>query len=178
MAKLDMKAFRSHACTDTHSLQLLIQASSKLGYHKAHGKVYSWIDSSGEFLKAAAFSAVDLVHHLALSLLGLIGIASQSGRNFLYENLMRSLIDLSAIIIGVGGAIYPWFGLAATGKVIDILNRTVLGKAALKEVEYKGLSLAAPIYFMKYQYAHSQQTHVGLREHWGGKDSDLVKRAR
>jgi len=155
----------------------LIEASWKLGYDKSHGRVYAWIDSSSSFFQTAAFAPFRLVMHLAFSVLGLVGVIFQSGRRFLVENLIRSLIDLSAIGIGLIGTLYPWGGYAATAKEIQFLNKYILKQDALSDKETKGKIFESPVYLLKYVYAYLQRSHMLSAEHWGG-ERKLAKAAR
>jgi len=132
------------AKVDTGTMSDLVCASWKLS-NKANGKIWSYIDASVAYLQTSLNSTARLTNHATLALFALLTIWSESGRRFCKENLHRSIIDISGILIGALGAIYPYGAQSATAREILFLNAHVLDYRIFTKKELENYKYANSI---------------------------------
>lgn len=161
---------------DTGTLRDLSAASCKLYQELSHGKIYAYIDSASAFLQTAAFSVVRLVCHVALAAISVAGIWSTSGRNFLKENLIRSCIDLTGVVVGLIGTPLPHVALYATALEIKILNSFLVNHEIVpKDIDEKK-EFVSPIWITRYLYQYMQRSTWQIGLSYGGEKNLVTER--
>ncbi|NGX39659.1 MAG: hypothetical protein KR126chlam1_00992 [Chlamydiae bacterium] len=109
----------------TETTDNLISAAVKLSSLE-NGRFWSVIDASLAYGQTAVMSVVRFVIHIALAILSIVTIWSQSGRNFMKNNFYRAFIDLTGFFIGSVGILYPRGAMQLTARQLLFINRTTL----------------------------------------------------
>jgi len=157
-----------HSGVDTATLKELTEASLKLYQAESHGKVVCWIDSASTFLQTAMFSAVRLVIHATLAVFSIFGSMTTNGRQFMKENLIRCVIDLSGIAIGIVGTVSPWTGHDLTAKGIQKLNELFMDHKVIEKKLLEKTVYEAPVWLCLFTHQYSAHMERLAGEAWGG----------
>lgn len=177
-SKVEQKAGScEYARVSTPSLSSLVEASCSFYYSSVHGKLLSLVDSSVSFFQTALLSVAQLVGHLALALLSLPAVVTQSGRQFLSENLIRSAIDLSASGIGLFGTVCPWLGAWATANELRFLNRFVLKYGLVSKKTLKDYKVDNLVFLVNYRNRAANAFENLAIEEFGGDYPFFKQRA-
>jgi len=155
----EFKALERLALINTGTMRDLFTSADK-AHNQTHGKFWATIDSRQSYIETGMFAIARCAKHVALMIVSILGIPFAKGRQFFYENLCRSFLDLTGFFISLVGVISLDVAMYLTAAEIRIFDRQLGAQAYITKKLNEQLKVAVDRLNADQAGPHRTQTQI------------------